>query len=73
MSNAIDYHIWLKAKLTTLIENDRKRASEALAVGDKARADLYSGFAMQTATTLNYVENYDVASFNHDKKKPVSL
>lgn len=73
MTNALDYHIWLKAKLTTLIENDRKRAAEALAEGDKARADLYSGFAMQTTETLNYVENYDVAYFNRDNKKPVSL
>lgn len=69
MSNAIDYHIWLKAKLTTLIERDRQRAAEALAEGDKARADLYSGFAHQTATALGYVENYDVASFVHAKKQ----
>ncbi len=62
--NAIDYHIWLCAKLHRIIVKDKARAEEARAAGDLITAKAHDKFASEAMTALSFVESWDIASYN---------
>ena len=62
--NALEYHIWLCAKLHHIILKDKARAEEARLAGDADTAKAYDKFASEAMTALSFVESWDIASYN---------
>jgi hypothetical protein len=63
--NALEYHIWLCAKLHGIIAKDKARSEEARLAGDDITAKACEKFALQAEQALNFVESWDIASYNY--------
>jgi hypothetical protein len=66
---ALDYHIWLCAKLHRIIVKDKARAEEARIAGDLITAKAHDKFASEAMTALSFVESWDIASYNYILRK----
>lgn len=67
--NALEYHIWLCAKLHNIIVKDKTKAEEARKAGDLITAKAHEKFASDAMTALSFVESWDIASYNYILRK----
>lgn len=67
--NALDYHIWLCAKLHNIIVKDKTKAEEARKAGDLITAKAHEKFASDAMPALSFVESWDIASYNYILRK----
>lgn len=67
--NAIDYHVWLCARLHGIIVKDKAKAEAARASGDLVLAKAHEKFASQAISALAFVESWDVAAYSHILRK----
>lgn len=69
MTDALNYHIWLCAKLHGIIVKDKAKAEEARKNGDLVTAKAHEKFASDAISALTFVESWDIASYNYILRK----
>ena len=68
-TNAIDYHVWLCARLHGIIVKDKAKAETARTAGDLTLAKAHEKFASDAISALAFVESWDIASYNQILRK----
>lgn len=71
--NALEYHIWLCARLQAIINKDKAKAEAARAAGDLTLAKAHEKFASDAITALSFVESWDIASYNYILRKEAKV
>lgn len=67
--NAIERHIWLCAKLHSIIVKVKAKAEEARTAGNLTLAKAHEKSASDAISSLSWVESWDIAEHNSILRK----